>query len=48
MLYALSWFVIFSVLALWSLAAWAVHAVAVRTVSYAGASGFQPPPQVAA
>jgi hypothetical protein len=37
MLYALSWFVIFSVLALWSLAAWAVHAVAVWTVSYAGA-----------
>jgi hypothetical protein len=37
MLYALTWFVIFSVLALWSLAAWAVHAVAVWTGSYAGA-----------
>jgi len=37
MLYALNWFVIFSLLALWALAAWAVHAVAVWTVSYAGA-----------
>jgi len=37
MLYALSWFVIFSLLALWSLAAWAVHAVVVWTVSNAGA-----------
>lgn len=36
MLYALSWFVIFSLLALWSLAAWALHAVAVWTVSNAG------------
>jgi hypothetical protein len=37
MLYALSWFVIFSLLALWSLTAWAVHAIAVWTVSNAGA-----------
>jgi len=37
MFYALSWFVIFSLLALWSLAAWAANAVAVWTVSNAGA-----------
>ena len=37
MLYALSWFLIFSLLALWSLAAWAVHALAVWTVSNASA-----------
>jgi hypothetical protein len=37
MLYALSWFVIFSLLALWSLAAWVVHALVVWTVSNAGA-----------
>ena len=36
MLYALSWFVIFSLLALWSLTAWAVNAVAVWAVSSAG------------
>jgi len=36
MLYALSWFVIFTLLALWSLAAWAVNAFAVWTVSSAG------------
>jgi len=36
-LYALSWFFVFSLFALWSLAAWAVHAVAVWTVSNAGA-----------
>ena len=36
MLYALSWFLIFGLLALWSLAAWAVHAVAVWAVSNAG------------
>ncbi len=36
MFYALSWFVIFSLLALWSLGAWAVHAIAVWTVSNAG------------
>jgi len=36
MFYALSWFLIFSLLALWSLAAWAVNAVAVWTVSNAG------------
>jgi len=35
--YALSWFFVFGLFALWSLAAWAVHAVAVWTVSNAGA-----------
>jgi len=37
MFYALSWFVVVSLLGLWSLAAWALHAVAVWTVSNAGA-----------
>ena len=37
MFYVLSWFVVFALLALWSLAAWALHAVAVWTVSNAGA-----------
>ena len=37
MFYALSWFVVFALLALWSLTAWALHAVAVWTVSNAGA-----------
>lgn len=37
MFYALSWFAVVSLLALWSLAAWALHAVAVWTVSNAGA-----------
>ena len=37
MFYALSWFVIFGLLALWSLGAWAVHAAAVWMVSNAGA-----------
>ena len=37
MFYALSWFAVLAVLALWSLAAWALHAVAVWTVSNAGA-----------
>lgn len=37
MFYALSWFAVVSLLALWSLAAWALHAVAVWTVSSAGA-----------
>lgn len=36
MFYALSWFAVFSLLALWSLAAWALHALAVWTVSNAG------------
>jgi hypothetical protein len=40
MFYALSWFAVFSLLALWSLAAWALHGVAVWTVSNASvASG---------
>jgi len=51
MLYALSWFVIFSLLALWSLVAWAMHGLAVWTVSNAGAltgaasgvAGLRPP-----
>jgi len=37
MLYALSWFVVLALLALWSFAAWALHAVAVWSVSSAGA-----------
>lgn len=36
MLYALSWFLVSSLLALWSLAAWAIHAAAVWAVSNAG------------
>ena len=36
MFYALSWFVVASLVALWSLAAWALHAVAAWTVSNAG------------
>lgn len=36
MFYALTWFFIASLVALWSLAAWALHAVAVWTVSNAG------------
>jgi hypothetical protein len=37
MFYALSWFVVASLIALWSLAAWALHALAVWTVTSAGA-----------
>ena len=37
MFYLLSWFLVFALLALWSLTAWAVHAVAVWSVSNAGA-----------
>ena len=37
MFYALSWFLVFGLFALWSLAAWAVHAVAMWSVSNAGA-----------
>jgi len=36
MFYAIGWFVVFSLLALWSLAAWAFHAVTAWTVSNAG------------
>ena len=36
MFYALSWFVVFSLLALWSLAAWAFHSITAWTVSNAG------------
>ncbi len=36
MFYALSWLVVFSLLALWSLAAWAFHAVAAWTAANAG------------
>ena len=36
-IYALSWFLIFSLLALWSLAVWAMHAVAAWGISHAGA-----------
>lgn len=37
MFYALSWLVVVALLALWSLATWALHAAAVWTVSNAGA-----------
>lgn len=37
MFYLLSWLVVVSLLALWSLAVWALHAVTVWTVSSAGA-----------
>jgi hypothetical protein len=37
MFYALCWFFVAALLALWSLAAWALHAVAVWTVANAGA-----------
>lgn len=37
MFYAISWAVVFSLLTLWSLAAWALHGIAVWTVSQAGA-----------
>lgn len=36
MFYALGWFVVFSLLALWSLAAWAFHSVAAWTLANAG------------
>jgi hypothetical protein len=36
MLHALSWFVVFSLLALWSLAAWAFHSITTWMVSNAG------------
>ena len=37
MFYALCWFAVIALLALWSLAAWALHAAVVWTVSNAGA-----------
>ena len=37
MFYLINWFLVFALLALWSLTAWAVHAVAVWSVSSAGA-----------
>ena len=37
MFYALSWFFVIALLTMWSLAAWTLHAVAVWTVSNAGA-----------
>jgi hypothetical protein len=36
MFYALGWFVVVTLLALWSLGAWAVHAITAWTVSQAG------------
>lgn len=36
MFYALNWFVVFSLLVLWSLAAWAFHSIVAWTVSKAG------------
>lgn len=35
MFYALSWLVVFMLLALWSLAAWTIHAIAAWTISHA-------------
>lgn len=37
MFYALNWFILAALLALWSLAAWALHAAAVWSLSSAGA-----------
>lgn len=37
MFYALTWFVVIALVALWSLAAWGLHAVAAWTLSNAGA-----------
>lgn len=37
MLYAISWFLVLGLLALWSLAAWTMHAASVWAVSNAGA-----------
>jgi hypothetical protein len=37
MFYALGWFVVLALLALWSLGAWALHAIAAWTVANAGA-----------
>jgi hypothetical protein len=37
MLYALSWFIVVALLALWSLAAWTLHAVAAWALANAGA-----------
>ena len=37
MFYALSWFAVLSLLAMWSLAAWAFHAIATWTAANAGA-----------
>lgn len=37
MLYLLGWFLVFGLFALWSLTVWAVHAVAIWSVSNAGA-----------
>jgi hypothetical protein len=42
MFYALSWFLVFSLLALWSLAAWATHAAAMWAVSHAGSLAGTP------
>jgi len=36
MFYALNWFVVFSLLSLWSLGAWAFHAIAAWTIANAG------------
>ena len=43
MFYAISWFVVASLIALWSLAAWALHAIAVWTFSNAGALAVAAP-----
>jgi hypothetical protein len=36
MFYALNWFVVFCLISLWSLAAWAFHAIATWTIANAG------------
>ncbi|MBC7938790.1 MAG: hypothetical protein H7Z19_03350 [Chitinophagaceae bacterium] len=44
MFYALIWFVVFSLLALWSLAAWAFHSIAAWAVENAGVLAGSPVP----
>ena len=40
MFYLLNWFVVFSLLALWSMVAWGFHAIAAWLVSNAGSSAL--------
>jgi len=37
MFYALSWFIVFALLAVWSLGAWALHAITLESAANAGA-----------
>jgi hypothetical protein len=41
MFYALSWFIVFALLAVWSLGAWALHAITLWSTSNAGALSGQ-------